>query len=310
MTTAQIQSALQRHNSGRVVPFAAPHTLAELLTQHAQAALSLSGADRSAWNGQIVEAGDGILGLAHWDGTLHLDREFILEPLHDLYARAGQSRPTATLARYRDALLTLLHEQSHFLGPHGSTQEAARQAFLTRGAQALEEGVAEAWSHSHLDAYLDQLAIPHHAPGIDRVSTQPSYQAYVPATVALTTYLDKRRNHSPGTALTLLNRQTTEGQWPLVTDLLYRSTTLPRLVPYTQEPEIRHHLETHLRDAFQSLDVLVHHPQALAAHRSQATLQSALTTLDQTLEHLATAFQRPPKPQTLQPPEPDLERTR
>ncbi|MGC4936903.1 hypothetical protein [Kribbella sp. DT2] len=301
----QIQSALRQHNSGRVVPFAAPHTLAELLTQHVQTALSLSGADRSAWNGQIVEAGEGILGLAHWDGTLHLDREFILAPLHDLYARAGEARPTTTLARYRDALLTLLHEQSHFLGPHGSTQEAARAAFRTPGAKALEEGVAEAWSHTHLDAYLRLLSVPHHAPGIERVATQPSYQAYVPATLALTNYLDHRRHHPPGSTLTLLNRQTTEGQWPLVTDLLYRSTTLPRLVPHTEEPEIRHTLETHLRDAFQSLEILQLTPQAIAAHRSHSTLQTALSTLDQKLERLATAFTR-----TQQSPANTVERSR
>jgi hypothetical protein len=305
--TDPIQSALQQHNTGRVVPFAAPHTLAELLSQHAQAALSLSGADSSAWNGQIVEAGDGILGLAHWDGTLHLDREFVLAPLHDLYARAGEARPSTTLARYRDALLTLLHEQSHFLGPHGSTQEAARAAFRTPGAQALEEGVAEAWSHSHLDAYLRLLSIPHHAPGIDGVSTRPSYQAFVPATLALTSYLDERRHHPPGSTLTLLNRQTTEGQWPLVTDLLYRSTTLPRLIPYTEEPEIRHELETDLRTAFQSLEILQLHPQDLAAHRSHTMLQTALTTLDQRLERLANTFDRP---RTHQPPAHDLERTR
>ncbi|WP_193432207.1 hypothetical protein [Kribbella sp. ALI-6-A] len=292
MTVDQIQSALQHHNAGRVIPAAAPHTLPELLTQHARAALSLSGADQSAWNGQIVEAGDGILGLAHWDGTLHLDREFILAPLHDLYARAGESRPTTTLARYRDALLTLLHEQSHFLGPHGATQEAARQAFHTLGAQALEEGVAEAWSHTHLDAYLHHLAIPHHAPGIEHVATRPSYQSYVPATLALTNYLDHRRSQPPGNTLHLLNRQTTEGQWPLVVDLLYRSTTLPRRVPPLQEPEVRHHLESHLRTAFQSLEVLQFLPQDLAAHRSRSTLHAALTTLDQDLARLTNAFPR------------------
>ncbi|GAB3827389.1 hypothetical protein [Kribbella italica] len=308
--TDPIQSALQQHNTGRVIPFAAPHTLAELLTQHAQAALSLSGADRSAWNGQIVEAGDGILGLAHWDGTLHLDREFILAPLHDLYARAGQSRPTTTLARYRDALLTLLHEQSHFLGPHGSTQEAARAAFRAPGAQALEEGIAEAWSHTHLDAYLRLLSIPHHAPGIGGVSTRPSYQAYVPATLALTSHLDDRGHHPPGSTLTLLNRQTTEGQWPLVTEILYRSTTLPRLVPYTEEPEIRHDLESHLRNAFQSLEILLHAPQALAAHRSHATLHTALTTLDHHLEHLAKVFARPTQSRPPQSPTNTTELTR
>ncbi|MEV6284512.1 hypothetical protein [Kribbella sp. NPDC051770] len=306
--TDPLASAAHRHNTGRTTRTATPHTLPELLAQHAQAALDLSGADRTAWNGQIVEAADGILGLAHWDGTLHLDRECILEPLHDLYVRAGATRPSTTLARYRDALLTLLHEQSHFLGPHGATQEAARAAFVTPGAKALEEGVAEAWSHAQLDAYLSALSIPHHAPGIDRVRTSPSYQAYVPATLALTAYLDQRRHSPPGTALTLLNRNTTEGQWPLVTDLLYRSTTLPRLVPYQQEPEIRDALETQLRTAFQSLDILQVHPQAIAAERSLTTAQAALTTLDHDLERLATSFARPPAQPTFAAP--DLERTR
>ncbi|ADB36012.1 hypothetical protein Kfla_7024 [Kribbella flavida DSM 17836] len=285
-----VQSALHQHNADRSTPGDPPGTLAELLSRHAPAAVALSGAGQTAWNGQIVEAGDGILGLAHWDGTLHLDRECILDPLHDLYARAGRPRPQAVLAGYRDALVTLLHEQSHFLGPQGATQEAARLAFREPGSRALEEGVAEAWSHSHLNAYLHSLGIPEVAPGIDRITTQPSYQAFLPATVLLTSHLDHRAALPPGRTLHLLNRQTAEGQWPLVTDLVYRSSELPHRVPPAQEPEVRHHLESFLRTAFHSLDPLQRLPHGLAAHRSRTLMRATLSTLEQELTRLTQAF--------------------
>ncbi len=256
---------------------AAPASLEELLLRSGHAALDLSGANHSAWSGQIVESVDDILGLAHWDGTLHLDREYILDPLREMYALAGQKHPIAHLARYREALATILHEHSHFLGPAGATQEAARAAFVRPGSRQLEEGVAEAWTQSHLDAYLHHLGVEKVAPGIDSFHTNGHYAPYVTAARMLTTDLETRADLSPGTVLTALNNQTAEHQFDLLTTLYYNSTRLPNLEP--SGTSTRDHLESILRTGLASLDAhqLLPHPQATA--RAKATTRSLLSHL-------------------------------
>ncbi|GAA1707881.1 hypothetical protein GCM10009745_64700 [Kribbella yunnanensis] len=256
---------------------APPASLEELLLRSGQAARELSGAQHSAWNGRVVESTDDILGLAHWDGTLHLDREYILDPLREMYALAGQKHPIANLARYREALATILHEHSHFLGPNGAAQEAARAAFVRPGSRQLEEGVAEAWTHANLDTYLHHLGIEKVAPGIDTFHTNGHYAPYVTAVQMLTADLDSRADLTPGTVLTALNNQTAEHQLDLLTTLYYNSTRLPDLEP--SGPRTRDHLESILRTGLTSLDAhqLLPHPQAKA--RAKATTQSLLSHL-------------------------------
>jgi hypothetical protein len=287
-STDEVTAALQLLSSPRYAGQSAgpPDSLPSLLAAHARAALDVSGADQTAWNGHVIETGEGILGVAHWDGTLHLDRECILDPLRELYTDPGARQSEEQLLRYREALVTVLHEQSHFLGPAGATQEAARAAFRLPGARALEEGVAEAWAHDHLNDYLMRLGIDDVAPGITDVRSTPSYQAFVPAVRVLTNDLDTRAGFPRGTTLEALNRQTAEGQWPLIVDSAYRSSRLPDLVPPEREPAVRLRLETTLRDSFHSLARFEAEPRDLAAAKSLAAGHQAVRRLT---EEIATA---------------------
>jgi len=259
------------------VAVAAPASLEELLLRSGRAALDLSGAEASAWNGRVVESVDDILGLAHWDGTLHLDRDYILDPLREMYALAGKQHPIRQLARYREALATILHEHSHFLGPAGATQDAARAAFVRPGSRQLEEGVAEAWTQTHLDTYIHHLGVDKVAPGIDSFHTNGHYAPYVTAVRMLTNDVDTRADLTPGTVLGVLNNQTAEHQVDLLTTLYYNSTRLPDLEP--SGPRTRDHLESLLRAGLASLDPhqLLPDPQATA--RAKATTQSLLSRL-------------------------------
>jgi len=289
----EISAALHLLNSPRYVGRSAgpPDSLPALLVAHAEAAVALSGADRTAWSGHVIEAGEGILGVAHWDGTLHLDRECILEPLHELYLEPGVRQPDEALIRCREALVTVLHEQSHFLGPAGATQEAARVAFRLPGGRALEEGVAEAWAHDHLDDYVTRLGIHEVAPGINELRGIPSYQAFVPAVRVLTTDLDRRAGLPPGATLQALNRQTAEGQWPLVVDSAYRSSRLPDLVPPDREQSVRRHLETTLRSSFAELAHLESLPRDLAATKSLAAGHQTVHRLTQEIAAAEAIFE-------------------
>lgn len=267
-----------------------------LLEQHAWAALRISGADQTAWSGEIVEAGEGILGLAHWDGTLHLDRDFILEPLRDLYDRGGEPRTDAELIRYREALVTLLHEQSHFLSPAGASQEAARTAFKLPGSRALEEGVAELWAHDRLNDYIRELGIEKVAPGITEVRSEPSYAAFVPAVRLFTADLDHQAGALPGGSLHLLNRQTAEGQWHQAVALIYDSSSLPHLVPPDHASAARLQLEQGLRSSFRGLELYEPFPRGFATSRSHAAGTRLLASLHQELTAAERHFTPTPRP--------------
>ncbi|RZT14685.1 hypothetical protein EV649_5460 [Kribbella sp. VKM Ac-2569] len=255
-----------------------PTSVLELLAMSGETARALAGADQSAWNGHIIESSSAMLGLAHWDGTLYLDRESIVDPLRHLYEHAGASRPTPTLVAYRESLATLLHEHAHFLGPADATQEAAREAFTKLGGRQLEEGVTEAWAQDHLDDFIHRLGIDKVAPGIDSVRSNGYYAAFVPAVREITTDLDTRNGFPPGESLSLLNRQTAAGQFPLLVDLTYNAARLPDLEP--PGTDTRSRLESILRSGLAHLETYELSPPDLATTNSLATANQVLAHLD------------------------------
>ncbi|WP_433163843.1 hypothetical protein [Kribbella sp. CA-247076] len=260
-------------------------SLEELLARSGPAAVMISGAEQSAWSGEIVEATGESLGLAHWDGTLYLG-ERILDPLRQMYARSGERQPTADLVRYRESLATILHEHAHFLGPADADQEAARGAFIQPGGRQLEEGITEAWARDHLNDFLTHLGVDKVAPGIEDVHADGYYPAFVPAARILTTDLEKRTNLNRGDVLNTLNRQTAEGQLPTLVALLYNSTRLPDLDSAEQAAANRTHLEALLRDGLARLDAYQHHPPGFAAARSRSLTGELLTRVQ---AHLTSA---------------------
>ena len=48
-------------------------TFQNLLSRQAEAALAISGADHSSWNGRIEQTTDGSPSAARWDGTISYD---------------------------------------------------------------------------------------------------------------------------------------------------------------------------------------------------------------------------------------------
>lgn len=270
-------------------------SLEELLARSGQVAVEVSGAGQTAWNGQVVETVGEVLGLAHWDGTLYLDSECILDPLRHMYAHAGEIQPLPVLVQYRESLATLLHEHAHFLGPAGATQEAARGAFTRPGSRQLEEGVAEAWAQDHLNEYLTRLGVDKVAPGIEDARGGGYYAAFVPAVRILAADLESRGDLQPGEVLRALNQQTAEGQFPLLTTLVYNSTRLPDLEP--SGTGTRDHLETILREGFAHLDTYELAPAGLAADQSRATTAALVhhltTEIHKAESHHTPAYELP-----------------
>jgi hypothetical protein len=284
----------------RRVALSAPGSLDELLARSGQVALELSGADQSAWNGRVIETTGSILGLAHWDGTLYLDRECILDPLQRMYEHAGEEQPILMLVQYRESLATLLHEHAHFLGPAGASQDAARDAFTEPGGRQLEEGVAEAWAQDHLDDFLIRLGVDKVAPGIKDVQAGGYYAAFVPAVRRLATDLEVRNDLHPGQVLDVLNRETAAGQFPLLVSLVYNSTRLPDLEP--AGAGTRHHLESVLRTGLAHLDTFELHPSSFAAAKSHSTAGELLQHLHDEIQSVESAYTFHPTACALPPP--------
>ncbi|GAA0936615.1 hypothetical protein GCM10009554_24270 [Kribbella koreensis] len=253
-----------------------PKTFDELTARHAEIAKELSGAGQTAWNGTLIETDNGDLGVANWDGSLELDREAVTQPLRDMYSSPGEQRDDATLTEYRDAFVTLLHEQSHFLGPEGATQDGARIAFQEFEAQALEEGVTEAWAQDNLDDYLERTGADQIAPGIETATSETSYPEFVPAARELASGIGEQAGMTQGEVLTELNNQTAEGQWSRATDLLYESSDLPQLVPPDQEESVKQAIEQKMREEYGRLDGLDEDSPTLEA-QSAAIGQDAVS---------------------------------
>jgi hypothetical protein len=263
-----------------------PTSADQLLAASGETARVLAGADQSAWNGRIAEAPAGVLGLAHWDGTLYLDRESILDPLHDLYEHAGADHSIPTLSRYRESLATLLHEHAHFLGPAGSTQEAAREAFLIPGSRQLEEGVTEAWAQDHLDEYIHRLGLDKVAPGINSVQAPGYYASFVPAVRRIATAVESRNNLGRGEVLSLLNRETAAGQFPP-----------PGVITRSQ-------LESTLRAGLSHLDAYELTAPSFATAKSLSTADHVLDHLDHEIRSAESAALFGPAPSGLALPPP------
>lgn len=255
----------------------APTSALELFAVSAEAARELAGAERSAWTGEVFETTGTILGLAHWDGSLYLDRECIVEPLERMYEHAGEAQPAPVLVSYREALSTLLHEQAHFLGPSNASQDAAREAFILPGARQLEEGVTEAWTQDHLDDFIRRLGVDKVAPGIDSVESTGYYPAFVPAVRLITADLETRADLAPGELIDLFNRETAATQLPLLATLAYNSTPLPELE--SAGSNTRDRFESIIRDSLASLDRYELSPPGHAAARSHLTAGLLLEAL-------------------------------
>ncbi|NUR99420.1 MAG: hypothetical protein HOV67_29705, partial [Kribbellaceae bacterium] len=153
-----------------------PASFDEFMRMQHLAAINVTGADHSSWNGKyevqpykLTDDGKVVLGSAGWDHTIRYDEARVLRPLRDMFRYAGQRVDDATLLRYREALAIVYHENLHLLAGPGTEHADAKQDFRIDAVRALEEGVTESYGHETLDDYIDELQLDLGAPGIKNV---------------------------------------------------------------------------------------------------------------------------------------------
>ena len=184
----------------------------QLMTRQAAAALTVSRAEVSGWNGTITESSGGPLSTAHFDGRLEYDQVFVTCPIRHLAAYAGLRHSAETLTAHRIALQTILRANSHLMLPDGECLAASTAAYAATHNAALEQGVSQVWSADHLDDYVDALGVEEMAPGIKAAGNPTPDPQYAPATRALAEGLGRDTGLGCAEVLRRLNDAESRGQ--------------------------------------------------------------------------------------------------
>jgi hypothetical protein len=170
------------------MPLPPPATFDEFMRLQHTAAIKVTGADHSSWNGtyeiqpyRLTDDGKLVLGSAGWDHTIRYDEARVLRPLREMFRNAGRQASDATLLRYREALAVVYHENLHLLAGPGTEHADAKQDFRIDAVRALEEGVTESYGHETLDDYIDEFQLDHVAPRIKNVVGLMAYERFTPA---------------------------------------------------------------------------------------------------------------------------------
>jgi hypothetical protein len=169
----------------------------ELMREQAHAAVRVSGAHHSSWNGRFgapIARQSDLGGTANWDNSISYNPRHVDERLQEMFRNARvHLQDKADLRGFRDALRVVLHENVHLLASEGREYSQSYAAMATgAGVRPFEEGVTELYSHQRLDDYIDELGIDQIAPGIKDVKSPQVYKDFTPAVEGFAETIDRR----------------------------------------------------------------------------------------------------------------------
>lgn len=129
------------------------------------------------WNGRLHEEPNaGYLGTAHHDGSMTVSVAKVLEPVRDAYT--GKQLSSEDLVKVRDAVLTVTHESAHLSSRLGDPSVPGAMPLGDDADRALEEGLAESWTHRNVDAVIYDIGMDQHVPGVVGQPNIDAYRAY------------------------------------------------------------------------------------------------------------------------------------
>lgn len=220
----------------------------ELMAEQARSAVRISGAHHSSWNGRLAVADPArkVRGAVKWDNTIEYSDPSVNEPLREMFDNARvHNQDPETLRSYREALKTVLHENTHVLAAEGTDHSDAEHAFNhTPGARALEEGVTELYSYNNLNAYIDDLGLEEIAPGISTAEARPSYKQYTPAAQRFSEAIGRRSGVDSDEVVRRLAVVNAGQKFRVAAEMLYDNSDLPGLVPDQERDAAVRRIET------------------------------------------------------------------
>ncbi|MGZ0149401.1 hypothetical protein ACXJJ3_20220 [Kribbella sp. WER1] len=195
--------------------------------------------------------------MARWDHTIEYADDTVNTPLKDMFANARvYNQDPETLQSYREAVKTVLHENTHLLAAEGSDHGDAQQAFQNPSVRALEEGITEVYSYTELDRYIDDLGLEEIAPGISTADANPSYKQFTPAAGRFAEAIGRRTGLESDDVVNRLAVVNAEQKFRVAAELIYDNSDLPGLVPDQERAAALGRIEAAMKPAFADVDAI------------------------------------------------------
>ncbi|MEU4390622.1 hypothetical protein [Kribbella sp. NPDC023855] len=234
----------------------------ELMAEQARSAVRISGAHHSSWNRRqtVADPDRKIRGAVKWDNTIEYNEAAVNEPVREMFANARvYNQDPETLRSYREAIKTVLHENTHLLAAEGTDHSDAKYAFQNiPGTRALEEGITEVYSYNNLNDYIEDLGLEEIAPGISTAEARPSYKQFTPAAQRFAESIGRRSGLESSEVVRQLAVVNAADKFRVAAEILYDNSDLAGLVPDQERDAAVRRIETAMRPAFASLRDMDH----------------------------------------------------
>jgi hypothetical protein len=245
----------------------------------------------SRWNGRLYEEPDPrYLGTAHHDGSMTVSPKKVLEPVRDAYT--GRPMNANDYIRVRDAVLTVTHEAAHLSSHLGDPTAPGAHPVGDPADRALEEGLAETWTHRNVDAVIYDIDMDRSVPGVIGPPNVDAYKAYSAATNSLAQGLGTVAGVRPDEVRRQLHGADRAQRWNKVADLMI-DRRLGGLMPPEHRDVVRQNLVQPLRTEFAKLPDVQQDAKLAEAAKAQAGRrigQDAVSGLNTALNNVETHY--------------------
>ncbi|GAB3939697.1 hypothetical protein GCM10029976_056330 [Kribbella albertanoniae] len=248
-------------------------TYRELMAEQARAAVRVSGAHHSSWNGKVgaTDPNEKIRGSVGWDHTINYSDELVTVPLKDMFENSRvYNQDPATLRSYREAVKTVHHENTHALAAEGTEHVDGQAAYQNSAERALEEGITEVHSYDNLNEYIDELGLEEIAPGIKSAEAQPSYDHYTPAARRFTEGIGRNAGVEPSEVVRRLAVVNPAEKFRTAAEVLYENSDLPGKIPEQEREAAIGRIEAAMKPSFSDLENLKTEPDKEKMRRQSA----------------------------------------
>jgi hypothetical protein len=212
-------------------------SFAELMQVQAAVTVAVMEAHHSSWNNQyevLPHDTQQVSGVS-WDGSIKYHPLDVVEPLREMFDRAGQQHDSATLDRYREALRTVFHENIHLLAGPGTSLAFPLDAHDGKAHKTFEEAVTERATQNELNNFIARLGLEQIAPGISAAQAD-AYGAYVPAVDVFSAAVGADVGLDADDVIRRMAVVNAAEKFPVAAELLY-SKHLTQLVPETAKAD-------------------------------------------------------------------------